>query len=232
MSQTPSLEDMLRATLDDRRLSRAERRALAAVLDELEPDGDRVAALRSRAFALVRQTIDATSAKDLVDWLEDVMAMLASARPSAAGGMAEARFGPGDACLRLLVGEIDAAQRTIDACVFTVTDDRIAAAMLGAHRRGVALRLITDAEKSDDEGSDVERLARAGVSVRMDRTPFHMHHKFAIFDGARLVNGSYNWTRQASTSNHENVILVDDTRLVAAFARAFEELWASFGEAP
>ena len=26
----------------------------------------------------------------------------------------------------------------------------------------------------------------------------HMHHKFAIFDGERLINGSYNWTRGAA----------------------------------
>ena len=60
------------------------------------------------------------------------------------------------------------------------------------------------------------------MPVKVDRTPFHMHHKFAIFDGARLLNGSYNWTRGAANDNEENLIDTGDPRLLAAFRRQFE----------
>jgi phosphatidylserine/phosphatidylglycerophosphate/cardiolipin synthase-like enzyme len=52
-----------------------------------------------------------------------------------------------------------------------------------------------------------------------------MHHKFAIFDGARLINGSYNWTRSACDYNEENVILSNDPSLVRRFADEFDTLW-------
>jgi mitochondrial cardiolipin hydrolase len=110
-------------------------------------------------------------------------------------------------------------------CVFTITDDRLADALLAAHRRGVAIRVLTDNDKAHDLGSDIERIAAAGVAVRIDRTPFHMHHKYAIFDGRRLLNGSYNWTRGAARDNQENVVVTDDPALVARFAAAFEALW-------
>ena len=61
--------------------------------------------------------------------------------------------------------------------------------------------------------------------MRVDRTPYHMHHKFAIVDGGLLLNGSYNWTRGAATSNEENFIISDDKTLVAAFSAAFNKLW-------
>lgn len=52
-----------------------------------------------------------------------------------------------------------------------------------------------------------------------------MHHKFAIFDGEILVNGSYNWTRSANDFNAENILVTGDPDLVAAFQREFDALW-------
>ncbi len=42
---------------------------------------------------------------------------------------------------------------------------------------GVAIRVLSDDDKSADEGSDVMRFERAGIPVRVDRTEHHMHHK-------------------------------------------------------
>ena len=53
-----------------------------------------------------------------------------------------------------------------------------------------------------------------------------MHHKYAIFDAKWLLNGSYNWTRGAARDNQENCVVTDDPKLLAAYAAAFERLWA------
>jgi phosphatidylserine/phosphatidylglycerophosphate/cardiolipin synthase-like enzyme len=71
----------------------------------------------------------------------------------------------------------------------------------------------------------VAQIAAAGVPVRVDRTPFHMHHKFALFDGARVLTGSYNWTRGAAEQNEENLLDTGEPAVVAAFAREFVALW-------
>ena len=55
-----------------------------------------------------------------------------------------------------------------------------------------------------------------------------MHHKFAIFDGARLINGSYNWTRGAANVNYENLVDTGDPELIAAFSEEFKRLWNRF----
>ena len=85
---------------------------------------------------------------------------------------------------------------------------------------------------TEDLGSDVARLARSGVSVRFDHSDAHMHHKFAVFDRRLLLTGSFNWTRSASSENHENIVLTSDARLVGAFSREFEALWEAFGRPP
>ena len=98
--------------------------------------------------------------------------------------------------------------------------------VLATHARGVKVRIITDDEKSHDLGSDVDRLRAAGIPCKMDvGNAAHMHHKFALFDARRLMNGSFNWTRSASEQNEENLIVTADPVLVAAFTERFEWLW-------
>ena len=92
-------------------------------------------------------------------------------------------------------------------------------------RRGVSLRCISDNDKEFDLGSDIGQLRAAGIPVALDRTDAHMHHKFAIFDGMRLLNGSYNWTRSAASFNEENLVLSNDPSLVRRFADEFDSLW-------
>lgn len=43
-----------------------------------------------------------------------------------------------------------------------------------------------------------------------------MHHKFAIVDGRLLINGSFNWTRQAVLYNQENCVITDNSSLVSS----------------
>lgn len=212
---------LLRPTLADRRFGSAERDALKRALSESRSD---IAALRAKAFDLAAESATTTEAKELFGWLEEVVKLV---QPVVATGpvQAEAHFSPHGDCVGRIVRLFAESRERIEACVFTITDDRITDAMLAAQRRGVAVRLITDNDKAFDKGSDIERLAEDGILVRVDRTPFHMHHKFAIFDGRRLLNGSYNWTRGAARDNLENIVVLSDASLIAAFAAEFDRLW-------
>ena len=93
------------------------------------------------------------------------------------------------------------------------------------------VRIITDDEKARDAGSDIDQLQMVGIPCKMDvGNPAHMHHKFALFDGQRLMTGSFNWTRSASEQNEENLIVTTDRSLVVAFASRFESLWGRLQE--
>lgn len=220
------LDELLRATLADGKLSGSEKSSLQEfALREIGTPQDQAVA-RSRAFEVARQAVENEAARQLLTWLESVVKVLAPPSAAAASSApAEAFFSPGDTCLGQIIHRLNAARTSADICVFTITDDRIAKTILDAQRRRVAIRIITDNDKANDEGSDIERLDRAGIPVRIDRTPFHMHHKYSIFDGQRLLTGSYNWTRGAATSNEENLIDTGDPRLLAAFTAHFAELW-------
>ena len=224
---TNEIDDILKKTLADFRLSRSERRALGQLLDELGAERRQMDVFRQRAFAVAREELVSPKAVAVVDWLEGVVKLL-QPKPPRPQLPAEAYFSPGQDCRRKLIRLLDGAAEKVDICVFTITDDRIAEAILKAHRHKVAVRVIADNDKANDRGSDVDRLEREGIAVRLDRSEYHMHHKFALFDGSAVVTGSYNWTRSAADNNEENVIVAHDPGLVRAFSAVFERLWEEF----
>ena len=93
------------------------------------------------------------------------------------------------------------------------------------------MRIITDDEQAKSQGSDVARLAKVrNIQVRHDGdTRSHMHHKFAIVDGAILLNGSFNWTRAAVITNRENVVVTRNApELLVAFRDQFNAMWSKY----
>lgn len=226
-----SLADVLRQTFDDRHLSRTERRALAERISGAALDDEAVSLQLHHAFELAATELKDGPSRDVLGWIEEVVKAFRQARRAnvpRAAGLAEVLMSPGELCVRKITSLLSAARISADICVFTITDDRISRAIREAHARGVQVRIVTDNEKAFDTGSDTQALAAGGIPVRVDDSPFHMHHKFALFDGTTVLTGSYNWTRGAASSNQENLIVSDDQRFVRPFAEEFRRLWEAF----
>ena len=221
------LDQLLRSGAEDFNLDNEERFELRELGAQV--DAERVRYLRNRAFEIARELMlaDAADVLPTLRWLEQVVKTLDLTTVVAAAGTS-AFFTPGDSCLRKLRELCQGSRRSIDVCVFTIADDRLTEELIAAHARGVQVRIISDNDKRFDDGSDIERLAARGIAVRLDDAPFHMHHKFALFDGQLLANGSFNWTRSASSSNQENLVVSHDAYLVRCFGGQFEQLWQRF----
>ena len=152
---------------------------------------------------------------------------------------------PAQSRLHAALGE---ARRTLDVCVFALSDGRLAGVLKAAARRGVRVRVLTDDEKRLDRGSKAKELEGVpGIELRDDRNSSklmgggkhadsagrtsHMHHKFAVADGGRvLCTGSFNWTTSAVLSNYEDVLVLRGAQSSAgeAYQKRFDELWAHF----
>lgn len=225
--QANNIDDVLAKTLEDRRLTGGEKSTLTRFLEDLQADEQKLGYCRHRAFEIARAAVADPDSARVLEWLEDVIKLTV---PKAAGKaeakhLAEAVFGPGDACPSRIIYHLNRARRKVDVCVFTVTDDRVSNALIAAHRRKVAVRIVTDNEKALDLGSDVPRFQAAGVPLKVDDTPYHMHHKFAVFDEEAVLTGSYNWTRSAADFNHENLLITSEPSLVKAYGLEFERVW-------
>lgn len=221
------VQALLTQSFEDFRLDNTERRELADVLAGAGFKTEDISFLRNKSFALVQETLrEGGDGLLALKWLEQVVKQLDKARSGDA--IAESWFSPGNSCINGIRHQLKRAVNSVDICVFTIADDHLTEEVLAAHRRGVKIRVITDNDKVNDVGSDIEYLVRQGIPVKIDNTRYHMHHKFAIFDANRMINGSFNWTRSASQFNSEDLTLTDDSRHVEAFCRHFDKLWQSF----
>lgn len=227
MQSLSDIQSQLARVVEDSAISGEEKAELRQLMSSLE--GEKLSFLRNRAFDIARQQIaaDEQQAMNVLRWLEQITKLV----DNAARGDAvesEAYFSPGDACRNKLRDLFHTVKHSVDICVFTISDDKLRDAIIEAHQRGVRIRIITDNDKSEDRGSDIDSLAEQGVSVVQDSSPYHMHHKFAIFDNDILVNGSFNWTRSASRNNEENIVAITSRRLTERFRQQFDKLWQEY----
>ena len=223
-----ALDRSLRESAQDFTLDAGEKLELRELGQQL--DAGRIRFLRNRAFDIARDAMrgEPVATLEVLRWLEQVVKTL-DAADQAAPVVSSAYFSPGDTCLRRLCDLMRGCRDTLDICVFTIADDRLTEAILDCHARGVQVRVVSDNDKQHDSGSDIDRLRAQGVQVRVDDAPSHMHHKFALFDGRVLANGSFNWTRSATRDNDENLVVSDDANLVRVFGLQFGKLWQQFG---
>ena len=140
-------------------------------------------------------------------------------------GYFDTYFSPNGGAADYIVSFINKATKTLDIAVYSLTHDKISQAIIEAHKRGVEIRILTDALQAKGADSDDELLEGSGIPLRRDTQPGLMHHKFAISDGKALGFGSFNWSVNAETRNMENWNVCRLKYVVKNYQNEFEKLW-------
>jgi phosphatidylserine/phosphatidylglycerophosphate/cardiolipin synthase-like enzyme len=135
---------------------------------------------------------------------------------------------------------VNEARETLDLALYDVRLETggaalVLAALLAAHQRGVAVRLLYNVDHPgpipvpappETRPEAIEALPIATRAVA--GVPDLMHHKYAIRDGSAVWTGSTNWTDDSWT-RQENVIVrvLDAPGLAHAYTLDFEDLWTN-----
>jgi mitochondrial cardiolipin hydrolase len=212
----------LKNSIEDQFFSKTEKKTLKSLLDEQVLSDHQLNLLRNKIYELANEKATPDNYRFILEWIRIANSALTPTPPLTSS---DAFFSPGDACRNVIINQVQAATTQLKICVFTISDDLITNALLTAHKKGVRVQVLTDNDKSQDEGSDVDQIARVGIPVKIDNTPNHMHHKFMVVDQRTLLTGSYNWTRSAARYNHENILLTKEAGIVKSFSKEFEQLW-------
>jgi phosphatidylserine/phosphatidylglycerophosphate/cardiolipin synthase-like enzyme len=148
-----------------------------------------------------------------------------TSRLTIGGMLIENYFAPEDKVAAKVVARLKQAARTIDFMAFSFTDDDIGAVVLERAKGGVKVRGVFENTGSETQYSEYGKMKQAGLDVWQDGNPYLMHHKVFIIDGKTVILGSFNFSQNAEEENDENLIIVDDTTLVAQFDAEFARVY-------
>jgi phosphatidylserine/phosphatidylglycerophosphate/cardiolipin synthase-like enzyme len=163
-------------------------------------------------------------------WLLGVLVLLvlpAQAVEVPATGRIEVLFTPWDDAEGALLREIGQARQSIRVQAFLITSRNIARALIAAHERGIAVRVLADREMvARGDNSRVPDLHSTGIEVRLETRYAAAHNKILLIDVEGnhpvVITGSYNFTYSAQARNAENVLILRDN---APLARAYLANW-------
>jgi phosphatidylserine/phosphatidylglycerophosphate/cardiolipin synthase-like enzyme len=136
------------------------------------------------------------------------------------------RFGSEDEVATYLAELLGTAQSEIRFMAFSFTQDDMGGTILQRAEKGVDVAGIFEARGSETEYSELGAMYCDGLAVRQDGNPRIMHHKVLIIDRHIVVTGSFNFSNNADESNDENVVIVDNAEIAAAYLQEFDRLWA------
>lgn len=135
---------------------------------------------------------------------------------------------------------LNAAEQSLDLALYDIRVETgagalVLAALLAAHQRGVAVRLVYNVDhpgpipvppppETKPEAIEALPIPTRGIAG----IPDLMHHKYVVRDGRDVWCGSTNWTDD-SWHYQENVIVrvLDAPDLALAFTLNLQELWES-----
>lgn len=127
-----------------------------------------------------------------------------------------------------LIEVIKGAQQSLDIAIYSLTYPDIVGAIRDASRRGVAVRVLTDRIQSSGKTQKeaLKLLGSAGVPIKINKHSGLMHLKMTVADRQVATTGSFNYSKAASTTNDEMLVVLRDAAAAEAFAAAFERAWA------
>ncbi|MCE2488921.1 MAG: hypothetical protein J4G17_02990 [Anaerolineae bacterium] len=134
-------------------------------------------------------------------------------------------FGPEDEPAMALLDALAGAQDSIRFLAFSFTLDDLGSLLLRQAARDVALQGIFERVGSESVWSELGPLHCAGLDLRQDGNPWLLHHKVFLIDDDTVVTGSANFSASGTQSNDENMLIIEDKALAAAYAAEFERRW-------
>jgi phosphatidylserine/phosphatidylglycerophosphate/cardiolipin synthase-like enzyme len=130
-------------------------------------------------------------------------------------------YGSTPSCTQDIVNAIDSARHTILVQAYSFTSAPIAKALVEAHRRSVAVKVILDKSANTHHYSAATFLEHMSVPVWIDAQHAIAHNKVMVIDNVTVITGSFNFTKAAEEHNAENLLIIHD----AALASRYTENW-------
>lgn len=113
---------------------------------------------------------------------------------------------------------------------FLITHNTLIDSLISAKKRGVNIKIITDATYSSSNNKRIKRLRENGILLKVENYAGKMHSKTLIIDDKYLVIGSMNFSYAGEVKNDENVLIIENRRLAKYYKGYFDYIWQKIPE--
>jgi phosphatidylserine/phosphatidylglycerophosphate/cardiolipin synthase-like enzyme len=127
-------------------------------------------------------------------------------------------FSPRGGCTDAVVSALEGAKKSVFVQAYSFTSAPIARALVDAHRRGVKVQVILDKNQRSEKYTSADFVAHADISTFIDAKHAIAHNKIMVVAGAKVIIGSFNFTKTAEEKNAENPLVTSDPALAARYA--------------
>ena len=121
----------------------------------------------------------------------------------------------------VIINQLRQCEHDLKIAVAWITDKEIISEIDKLISKGIAVSIIIFDDKINNKELFKE-LYYSRASIYLSKKM--MHNKFCIIDNKTIINGSYNWTRNAK-SNSENIHIVSNNYdLASKFSQEFQKI--------
>jgi len=138
------------------------------------------------------------------------------------GVFIENYFASEDNVMEKVIRTVSSADTSVHFMAYSFTDDDLAKAMIDAAGRGVSVEGIFETTGANTQYSECGSLLQKGYDIRLDGNPRTFHHKVIIIDDETVILGSFNFSSNADSQNDENLLIVHDPSLAAAYEQQYQ----------
>ena len=134
-------------------------------------------------------------------------------------------FSAEDDVMTRIIPYVRGAQSSIRFFAFSFTDQPLAQAMIDRAGTGVDVAGVFEKVGSETESSQLRTLYCAKLPARQDGNPRFLHDKVIVVDNHYVITNSFNFSANATKSNDENVIIIDNPQIASLYMQEFERIW-------
>jgi phosphatidylserine/phosphatidylglycerophosphate/cardiolipin synthase-like enzyme len=135
-------------------------------------------------------------------------------------------FTPPSDIASAVVQVIASAKREVLVQAYGFTHIGIAQALVGAHQRGVEVKVLLDQKSESTNRLVVELFQSNHISLRFDGSHAIAHNKVMVIDGQVVITGSFNFTQSAQSRNAENLLVLRSEELANNYKQNWLTHWA------
>ena len=130
---------------------------------------------------------------------------------------------PQDQCGKAVTGVLENSTKSIYFASFVITLDSIEEILINKSQENVVVEGVVEERSWNSQGSRTQEMQNY-FSLKKDKNPATMHHKFFVVDERYVITGSMNPSNSGANYNDENLLIIESPEIAELFIEEFRRV--------